>query len=125
MRGEEIHDEGEAVFGDVQAGGLHAQLASTITFGSMYNSIGVNYPAEVCAMRTAVLVRRVVNGVIVVSAVCLTLRHYPQARLFALVALGRNHGRAVVKAIESDREVLLAIRDRSLKRDRSTDKEGE
>src|SRR2546429_3230576 len=36
---------------------------------------------SVCAMRTAVLVRRVVNGVIVVSAVCLTLRHYPQARL--------------------------------------------
>ena len=61
--------------------------------------------------------RRALNSLIIVPALYLTLHHYPQARLFALVALGRNHGRAVVKAMESDQEALLqtAIRDRSLK----------
>jgi hypothetical protein len=93
------------------------QLEGAITFCSMYNLWGGNYPANVCAIRTPGLPRRVVNGLITVPALYLTLRHYPQARLFALVALGRNHGRAVVKAMESDREavVQIAIRDRSLK----------
>jgi len=67
----------------------------------------------------------VVNSLITVPALILTLRHYPQARLLALVALGRNHGRAVVKAMESEREavVQIAIRDRSLKLACSTGKD--
>ena len=62
--------------------------------------------------------RRALNSLIIVPALYLTLHHYPQARLFALVALGRHNGRPVVKTMECDREALLqiAIRDRSLKR---------
>jgi hypothetical protein len=63
-----------------------------------------------------------VNSLIVLPTLYLILQHHPQARLLALVALGRNHGRTVAKAMESDREsrLKIALRNRSLKRARPT-----
>jgi hypothetical protein len=63
-----------------------------------------------------------VNSLIVLPSLYLTLQHQPQARLFALVALGRNRGRTVVRAMENDRQSLLkvAVRNRSLKQARPT-----
>ncbi len=74
------------------------------------------------AVCTAWRLRRMVNNLIVLPSLYLTLQHHPQARLFALVALGRNHGRSVVKAMEGDREYRLkiAIRVRSLSQARPT-----
>jgi hypothetical protein len=66
--------------------------------------------------------RQTMNCLIVLPTLYLTLQYHPQARLFALVALGRNHGRSVVKAMEIDREARrkVAIRQRSLEQARPT-----
>jgi hypothetical protein len=76
-------------------------------------------------MRTPVLFRHVGKSLIVVPALYLTLLHYPCGRVFALVALGRNQGSLVAKAMEGDQESLrqLAFKRRSGKVGRSTDKE--
>src|SRR2546422_9929112 len=57
-------------------------------------------------MRTPVLFRHVGKSVIIVPALYLTLLHYPCGRLFALVALGRNQGSLLAKAMEGDQESL-------------------
>jgi hypothetical protein len=72
------------------------------------------------------LVKRAVNGIIIVPALYLTLQHYPSARLFALVALGRNNSRPMARAMEGEREVLrqAAARSRS-QQSRSTGRDRE
>ena len=76
-------------------------------------------------MCTPVPFRHVGKGLIIVPALYLTLLHYPCGRLFALVALRRNQGALLVKAMEGDQESLrqLAFRRRSGKAGRSTGKE--
>jgi hypothetical protein len=74
--------------------------------------------------RTPVLFRHVGKSLIIVPALYLTLLHYPCGRLFALVALGRNQGSLLAKAMEGDQESVrqLAFRRRSGKAE-SIDKE--
>jgi len=76
-------------------------------------------------MRTPVLFRHVCKSFIIAPALYFTLLHHTNGRLFALVALGRNQGSLLAKAMEGDQESLrqLAFRRRSGKAGRSTGKE--
>jgi len=76
-------------------------------------------------MRTPVLFRHVGKSLIIVPALYLTLLHYPCGRLIALVALGRNQGSLLAKAMEGAQESLrqLAFKRRSAKTGRSAGKE--
>ncbi len=78
----------------------------------MYKFLGWDYSTEMFANGTP-LIRRVVNGLIIVPALYLSLQHYPSARLFALVALGRNNSRPMVRAMEGEREALRQVATRS------------
>jgi hypothetical protein len=72
----------------------------------MYKGRVENYPTDVPTLRRQVPVRRVVNLLITAPAMYLALWHCPAARLFALVALGRNQGVALAGAMEGEREAL-------------------
>ena len=76
-------------------------------------------------MRAPVLFRHVGKTLVIVPALYLTLLHYPCGRLFALVALRRNQGSLLAKAMGGDQESLrqLALRRRSGSAGRSIGKE--
>jgi hypothetical protein len=76
-------------------------------------------------LRTPVLFRHVGKSLVIVPALYLTLMHYPCGRLLALVALGRNQGSLLARAMGGDQESLrqLAFKRRSGKAGRSTGKE--
>ena len=67
------------------------------------------------AMRTPVLFRHVGKSRVTVPALYLTLLHCPCDRLLALVALGRNRGSLLAKAMGGDEQSRrqLAFRRRS------------
>jgi len=72
-------------------------------------------------VRASQYFRQTVNSLIVLPTLVLILQQQPQARLFALVALGRHQGRTVMKAMHSELEatVRISIRTRASKPARS------